>query len=127
MDRDTLELIRDFTKNQYFYTLDNNLPDPGRLFRESTVITFNGETLVGKDALPDYLASILAKYNWSYSAHTVHVDAHPLADGTILALVNGHRMVNGQNQRFAQTFILVQDGDSYYVAHGIYQDISNDE
>ncbi|GAA3205080.1 ketosteroid isomerase family protein [Nonomuraea helvata] len=127
MDRDALELIRYFIKNQYFYTLDNNLSDAGRLFRESTVITFNGETLVGKDALPDYLTSLADEFNWSYSAHTVHVDAHPLADGTILALVKGHCMVSGQNQRFAQTFILVKDGDSYYVAHGIYQDISNDE
>ncbi|MGW4962949.1 ketosteroid isomerase family protein [Nonomuraea sp. NPDC004186] len=125
MDYETLQAVRFFIKDRYFHTLDNNLPDVGRLFRESTVITFDGGTFVGEDALPDYLAS-LTESNSGYSARTVAVDAHLLADGTILALARGRCMQNGEMGHFVQTFILVQDGDSYYVAHGIYQDIGDE-
>ncbi|MER6004871.1 ketosteroid isomerase family protein [Nonomuraea angiospora] len=125
MDYETLQAVRFFIKDRYFHTLDNNLPNLGRLFRESTVITFDGGTFVGEDALPDYLASPTGP-DLSYSDRTVTVDAHLLADGTILALARGRCKQNGELQHFVQTFILVQDGDSYYVAHGIYQDIADE-
>ncbi|MDX3103437.1 ketosteroid isomerase family protein [Nonomuraea angiospora] len=86
----------------------------GSMYRENSVLNYDGDEAVGPAAIVDALADVA---NWDYASRLV--DIMPQADGTAVVLVTGALTLpswDGAVSAFAETFVLMQDDDGSYYA-----------
>ncbi|MGV9381957.1 nuclear transport factor 2 family protein [Nonomuraea sp. NPDC003707] len=120
MGEDYASVAKQFIES-YYSTANTNLPGIGSLYRESSVLTSSSDVVVGPAAIVEYLGSNL--YLGDGLEHALHTfSAAPLAGGTIVVLATGAlTWPDGRSPLlFAETFVLMQDGGSYYVARDIF-------
>ncbi|MER6949197.1 nuclear transport factor 2 family protein [Nonomuraea sp. NPDC000554] len=102
----------------YYNTFDSDRRALEGLYRDNSVLTFESSQTEGAAAIAEKLAG-LSFVNVKHEVQTK--DAQPAADGAILVLVTGVIEADGSPFKFAQTFVLMQDGGSYYVANDVFK------
>ncbi|KAI9275607.1 hypothetical protein BDA99DRAFT_191475 [Phascolomyces articulosus] len=105
----------------YYETFDSNRQNLTPLYREGSMLTFEGQQFSGANAITEKLVSL----PFQKVAHRIStIDAQPSnASGTILVSVTGQLLVDEEQnpQMFSQTFHLVPEGGSYWVFNDIFR------
>ncbi|KAF3204570.1 Nuclear transport factor 2 [Orbilia oligospora] len=105
----------------YYNTFDSNRQGLSGLYRPTSLLTFESSQTQGATDIADKLLSL----PFQKVAHEVTTkDAQPLPGGSgIVVLVTGALKVDDSPAplSFAQTFILLPEGGSYFVAHDIFK------
>ncbi|KAK6525769.1 Nuclear transport factor 2 [Arthrobotrys megalospora] len=103
----------------YYNTFDTDRKGLASLYRPTSLLTFESSQTQGADAIVEKLTN-LSFQNVKHEVHTK--DAQPIGGGAgILVLVTGNLEADGSPFKFSQTFILLPEGGSYYVAHDIFK------
>ncbi|KAF3908298.1 hypothetical protein AA313_de0206500 [Arthrobotrys entomopaga] len=103
----------------YYQTFDTNRQGLGGLYRQNSLLTFESSQTQGGTAILEKLANL----PFQKVVHKVATqDAQPMANG-IVVLVTGALMVDDSPAplNYSQTFVLMPEGGSYYVAHDIFK------
>ncbi|KAI8148915.1 nuclear transport factor 2 [Fennellomyces sp. T-0311] len=105
----------------YYDTFDSNRASLLPLYRDPSMLTFEGQQFRGAQAIVEKLASL----PFSKVAHRVStIDAQPsFNDGAILVSVTGQLLVDEEQnpQMFSQAFHLVPDNGQYWVYNDIFR------
>ncbi|RVD89773.1 uncharacterized protein DFL_000766 [Arthrobotrys flagrans] len=104
----------------YYNTFDTNRTGLGSLYRPNSLLTFESSQTQGAVDITEKLVSL----PFQKVVHEVATkDAQPIPGGGIVVLVTGALKVDDQPAplSFAQTFILLLEGGSYYVSHDIFK------
>ncbi|KAK6507582.1 Nuclear transport factor 2 [Arthrobotrys musiformis] len=104
----------------YYQTFDANRQNLSSLYRPTSLLTFESSQTQGDSAITEKLVGL----PFQKVEHQVATkDAQPLATGGIVVLVTGALKVDDSPAplSFAQTFILLPDGGTFYVAHDIFK------
>ncbi|MER6007124.1 nuclear transport factor 2 family protein [Nonomuraea angiospora] len=125
MGEDYASVAKQFIES-YYSTAKANRSGLGSLYRESSVLTFGNDVKVGPAAIVEYLDEYV--YLGEELEHKVHyIDAVPQAGGTVAVLASGALMwPDAPPMLFAEMFVLMQDGGSYYVGNETLQLVSLD-
>ncbi|KAI9018052.1 hypothetical protein CLU79DRAFT_761468 [Phycomyces nitens] len=106
----------------YYKTFDQNRQDLTPLYRESSMLSFEGQQTVGAAGIIEKLAGL----PFQKVGHRIStIDAQP-ADferGSILVAVTGLLLIDEEQnpQMFSQTFHLIPEGGSYWVFNDIFR------
>ncbi|KAK6512899.1 Nuclear transport factor 2 [Arthrobotrys conoides] len=104
----------------YYSTFDKNMPGLSGLYRPNSLLTFESTQTQGANDIAEKLVSL----PFQKVEHQVATkDAQPIPGGGIVVLVTGALKVDDSPAplNFAQTFILLPEGGSYYVSHDIFK------
>jgi len=106
----------------YYSTFDSDRSGLASLYRNESMLTFEGTPLQGVTAIIEKLTSL----PFSKVVHKVTTcDAQPSSptDPSILVSVSGQLIVDDSPNplAFSQTFHLLPDGASYYVLNDIFR------
>ncbi|GGT11258.1 nuclear transport factor 2 family protein [Nonomuraea spiralis] len=113
------EAVADQFIPYYYNTFDTDRRSLEGLYRPTSLLTFESSQTQGAADIVEKLTT-LSFQNVKHEIHTK--DAQPLPGGAgVLILVTGRLEADGSPFRFAQTFVLMPDGGSYYVAHDIFK------
>ncbi|KAI9088793.1 hypothetical protein DFS34DRAFT_419771 [Phlyctochytrium arcticum] len=106
----------------YYQTFDTNRAGLAALYKENSMMTFEGQPFGGSQSIVEKLSSL----PFSRVAHKVATcDAQPGSpNGSILVVVTGQLMIDeeSQPQFFAQTFHLYPEGSGFFVFNGRFYD-----
>jgi ketosteroid isomerase-like protein len=105
----------------YYPTFDADRSQLVSLYNESSVCTYEGTQIMGRDAIMQHLTQSLT---FQTVRHLVTlVDAQPLVDGGVLVQVVGQLQADADPaQSFTQTFLLRADAaGGWFVAHDIFR------
>ncbi|KAL0075432.1 hypothetical protein J3Q64DRAFT_1766572 [Phycomyces blakesleeanus] len=106
----------------YYETFDRNRQELTPLYRENSMLTFEGQQTVGAAAITEKLVNL----PFQKVGHRISTtDAQP-ADferGSILVSVTGLLLIDEEQnpQMFSQTFHLIPEGGSYWVFNDIFR------
>ncbi|KAF3184001.1 Nuclear transport factor 2 [Orbilia oligospora] len=105
----------------YYQTFDSNRQGLSGLYRPTSLLTFESSQTQGAADITEKLVGL----PFQKVEHQVATkDAQPLPGGSgIVVLVTGALKVDDSPAplSFAQTFILLPEGGSYFVAHDIFK------
>ncbi|KAL1934096.1 hypothetical protein VTP01DRAFT_6278 [Rhizomucor pusillus] len=106
----------------YYKTFDANRQELLPLYREQSLLTFEGSQFMGAANIVEKLTSL----PFQKVAHRIStIDAQPSnpQGGTIIVTVTGQLLVDEEQnpQMFSQTFQLVPEGGSYWVFNDIFR------
>jgi len=105
----------------HYYTLfDSSRGALKGLYRDGSILSFEGELFVGAEAI----ATKLTTLKFSSVAHRVKsIDAMPSGASTVLVLVCGELIVDGGAHPliFTQMFHLVPVGSEWYVHNDVFR------
>ncbi|BFZ58728.1 Nuclear transport factor 2 [Savitreella phatthalungensis] len=106
----------------YYKTFDENRAQLAPLYREHSMLTFEGNQLQGVHKIVEKLQSLpFQKVQHRIST----LDAHPssVSGDAVLVMVTGELVVDEEQQtmRYSQVFNLLQDGGNYYVLNDIFR------
>lgn len=106
----------------YYNQFDTDRAGLASLYRETSMLTFEGSPIQGVSAIIEKLTSL----PFSKVVHKVTTcDAQPSSPSmaSILVTVSGQLLVDdGENPlAFSQTFQLIPEGGSYYVLNDIFR------
>ncbi|KAG0173169.1 Nuclear transport factor 2 [Apophysomyces sp. BC1034] len=107
--------------NFYYQTFDADRNGLAALYRNQSMLTFEGQQTSGVTNIVEKLVSL----PFAKVAHKVTtIDAQPsTANGSIIVIVTGVLLIDEEQnpQMFSQTFQLVPEGGSYYVFNDIFR------
>ncbi|KAM6500911.1 nuclear transport factor 2 [Amanita muscaria] len=106
----------------YFTTFDSNRGGLGPLYRDQSMLTWEGTPIQGSKSIVEKLASL----PFEKVVHKITtLDAQPSSPtvASLIVSVTGLLLVDdGANPlQFSQTFQLIPDGGSYYVLNDIFR------
>ncbi|KAF9072872.1 nuclear transport factor 2 [Rhodocollybia butyracea] len=106
----------------YYSTFDANRPNLSSLYREGSMLTWEGSPIQGGAAIIEKLVSL----PFSKVVHKVEtLDAQPSSPTlpSVIVSVTGLLLVDDSTNplQFSQTFHLIPDGGSYYVQNDIFR------
>ncbi|KAI9499543.1 hypothetical protein BDB00DRAFT_752822 [Zychaea mexicana] len=106
----------------YYETFDSNREQLGPLYREHSMLTFEGQQFSGAGNIVQKLASL----PFQKVAHRIStIDAQPSnpSVASLIVSVTGQLLVDEEQnpQMFSQSFNLVPEGNSYYVFNDIFR------
>ncbi|KAG6850422.1 Nuclear transport factor 2 [Arthromyces matolae] len=106
----------------YYNTFDTNRADLAPLYRDTSMLTWEGSPIQGASGIVEKLSSL----PFSKVVHkVVTLDAQPSSPSiaSLIVSVTGLLMVDaGENAlQFSQIFQLIPDGSSYYVYNDIFR------
>ncbi|KAG0198546.1 Nuclear transport factor 2 [Mortierella sp. GBA30] len=107
-----------FTK-YYYDTFDANRAALGPLYRPSSMLSFEGAQTLGDAAIVEKLVGMPL----DGLRHNVQTKDVQPTDTGVLITVTGQLLAGGESnpQFFTQTFLLKQDGGSYYVQNDVFR------
>ncbi|KAI8984047.1 hypothetical protein BDF20DRAFT_833587 [Mycotypha africana] len=116
-----VEVATAFT-NFYYQTFDSSRQELAPLYRDASMLTFEGQQFKGVQGIVEKLVSL----PFGRVQHKViTIDAQPGNDttGSIIVSVTGALLVDDEQnpQLFTQTFQLIPEGSSYYVFNDIFR------
>ncbi|TFY82036.1 hypothetical protein EWM64_g1974 [Hericium alpestre] len=106
----------------YYQTFDTNRADLNSLYRDNSMLTFEGQPLVGGGAIVEKLKSL----PFQRVQHKVTTfDAQPSSStaSSMIIFVTGHLVVDDNENalQFSQVFHLIAEASSYYVFNDIFR------
>ncbi|KAF5324542.1 hypothetical protein D9611_004249 [Ephemerocybe angulata] len=104
----------------YYQTFDGNRANLGPLYRDFSMLTFEGSPIQGTTNILEKLTSL----PFQTVKHIVTtMDVQPTTDGKILVLVTGMLQVDDSPNPLAynQVFHLVPEGTTYFVLNDIFR------
>ncbi|XP_056168624.1 nuclear transport factor 2B-like [Syzygium oleosum] len=104
----------------YYRTFDANGADLASLYREESVMIFEGRKLQGKEAI---LAELTSLQQCRHQILTIGCQPTPLGSSDLLATVSGNIWLDGKQDArlFAQMFMLVPTPEgSFYVSRSTF-------
>jgi len=105
----------------YYTTFDTNRVNLQTLYKEQSLLTFENEQFMGMQAIMTKLTTL----QFQTVQHKITTcDPQPTPGGGILVMVTGDLCVDGNVAtplKYAQTFILMPDGASWYVHNDIFR------
>ncbi|KAI1312675.1 Nuclear transport factor 2 [Mortierella claussenii] len=113
------EIAKQFI-NYYYSTFDQGRQNLAPLYRETSMLTFEGTPTVGASAIVEKLSSL----PFQTVAHRVSTtDAQPADNNSLIISVTGQLLVDGESnpQFFTQTFLLKPEAGSYYVQNDVFR------
>ncbi|ORZ22725.1 nuclear transport factor 2 [Lobosporangium transversale] len=116
---DIQAISKQFT-DYYYGTFDSSRAGLAPLYRDNSMLTFEGVHTLGAQAIVDKLISL----PFQSVVHKVSThDSQPSDNNSIVISVTGQLLIdNEQNpQFFTQTFYLKHDGSNFYVANDIFR------
>ncbi|KAG0326036.1 Nuclear transport factor 2 [Dissophora globulifera] len=111
-------IAQQFTE-YYYSTFDTNRSGLQPLYRETSVLTWEGAAIQGGKAIVDKLVSL----PFTSVQHRVSTqDAQPVGDMLVIA-VTGQLLIDGEQnpQFFTQTFVLRRDDAGFYVQNDFFR------
>ncbi|KAF9954311.1 Nuclear transport factor 2 [Mortierella alpina] len=110
------EIVSQFTESYYSH-FDSNRAGLATFYRDSSVLSFEGDEFRGAPSIVSKLAGL----PFSSVRHSIRTVASLDMDPDILVLVAGQLQVDGDNgQNFSQAFYLKRDGSHYFVERDIF-------
>ncbi|KAK0641087.1 nuclear transport factor 2 [Cercophora newfieldiana] len=113
-----VQLLAQFVTH-YYSTFDADRKNLAPLYRDTSMLTFQSDQVLGASAITEKLAGLpFQKVVHKYD----RTDAQPTPNG-ILIVVAGQLLVDDGEQplSYTQTFLLAQDGSgSYYVQNDVF-------
>ncbi|KAI6692145.1 hypothetical protein NL676_019855 [Syzygium grande] len=119
-NQDLIAAAKRFLEN-YYRTFDANRADLANLYRDESVMIFDGRKLQGKEAI---LAELTSLQQCRHQLHTVHCQPTVVGSGDLLATITGYMWPDGKQDArpFSQMFILIPTPEgSFYASHGTFQ------
>ncbi|KAJ4398450.1 Nuclear transport factor 2 [Neurospora sp. IMI 360204] len=105
----------------YYTTFDADRKNLAGLYRENSMLTFEGSQSLGAQGITEKLASLpFQKVKHEYG----EPDAQPTANGGIIILVTGHLVVDDEQRplAYSQAFQLCQDASAnWFVFNDIFK------
>ncbi|ORZ12866.1 putative nuclear transport factor NTF-2 [Absidia repens] len=105
----------------YYQTFDTNRKDLHPLYRDTSMLTFEGQQFRGVGSITEKLVNL----PFQKVMHRIStIDAQPsVFDGSILVIVSGQLSVDEEQnpQLFSQNFLLLPEGGSYYVFNDMFR------
>ncbi|KAI7884216.1 nuclear transport factor 2 [Lichtheimia hyalospora FSU 10163] len=106
----------------YYQTFDTNRQNLGPLYRDHSMLTFEGQQTSGANPIVEKLVNL----PFQKVAHRIStIDAQPTDPnaGTIIVTVTGQLLIDEEQnpQMFMQNFHLVPEGGSYWVLNDIFR------
>ncbi|KAI9313916.1 hypothetical protein BX666DRAFT_1974766 [Dichotomocladium elegans] len=106
----------------YYQTFDESRGKLTPLYRDQSMLTFEGQQFSGASNIVEKLVSL----PFQKVAHRIStIDAQPANPtiGSILVTVTGQLLIDEESnpQMFSQSFQLVPEGTSYYVFNDIFR------
>ena len=108
--------------NFYYSTFDSNRNQLLPLYKDMSMLTFEGQTYQGQKAILEKLTS-LPFTKVQHAVTTVDVQPANPSPGPLLITVTGRLLVDDEQnpQQFSQTFHLIPEGGSYWVFNDIFR------
>jgi hypothetical protein len=114
------KLTEEFCKF-YYSTYDNNFPELENIYKYESIFTYLDEEFTGFSSV----LQRIKQYNiYRFTHHTLHINAQPVGDRTILINVDGTISINDSStqQKFDETIILQRDNENHFsVYHTIFK------
>ncbi|GBB87203.1 hypothetical protein RclHR1_13640007 [Rhizophagus clarus] len=106
---------------QYYYNLfQTNRADLKPLYRDNSMLTFEGAQFQGVNAIIEKLTTL----PFQQVAHRIATfDAQPSINNGIIVMVTGELLIDQETnaQRFSQTFQLIPDSGTYWVLNDVFR------
>ncbi|XP_030463200.2 nuclear transport factor 2B-like [Syzygium oleosum] len=123
MDRETMDLKiaegQRFLEN-YYRTFDANRADMANLYREESVMIFDGRKLQGKEAI---LAELTSLQQCRHQILTIGCQPTFLGSSDLVGMVSGNIWLDGKQyaRLFNEAFMLLPTPEgSFYVSRGTF-------
>ncbi|KAI9209641.1 uncharacterized protein BJ171DRAFT_484619 [Polychytrium aggregatum] len=118
---DAVTIAKSFV-DYYYSTFDRNRAELHTLYKDISMMTFEGNQVQGTKAIVEKLAGL----PFRRVQHQVStIDAQPANPSipTILVTVTGQLLVDEEQnpQKFTQTFQLVPEGSNYFVYNDVFR------
>lgn len=106
----------------YYNTFDGNRSQLASLYRQGSMLSWEGQQILGSQAITEKLTSLpFAKVQH----RTISIDAQPgIHPNSVVVLVTGQLLIDDETnpQFFTEAFTLVSEGgNSYYVYNDIFR------
>ncbi|KAI8093829.1 uncharacterized protein BX664DRAFT_330681 [Halteromyces radiatus] len=105
----------------YYQTFDTSRQNLTSLYRNNSMLTFEGQQFQGAANITEKLVSL----PFQKVAHRIStIDAQPsAADNSILVIVSGQLLIDEESnpQMFSQTFLLMPEGGSFFVFNDMFR------
>lgn len=103
----------------YYNTFDNNRAGLGELYRDQSLMTFEGAQVQGRQSIMGKFGSLTFK---SVKHEVQTVDCQPSMNSGILVMVSGLLKTDeDQPHRFCQMFHLVAEGSNFWVSNDVFR------
>ncbi|KAI8924709.1 hypothetical protein BC831DRAFT_464078 [Entophlyctis helioformis] len=106
----------------YYSTFDANRAQLVPLYRDMSMLSFEGQQFQGSKLIVEKLQSLPFQ---RVQHQVVTIDAQPSnpQGGTILVMVTGRLLVDEEQnpQQFSQSFQLVPEGGSYFIFNDVFR------
>ncbi|KAF2268116.1 NTF2-like protein [Lojkania enalia] len=106
----------------YYQTFDTNRAGLGGLYRPTSMMSWEEKHHLGADAIVEKLTNLpFSKVQHDVTNATK--DFQPIGEDTILVLITGALMVEGQERpmSFSQVFTLKQDAQNWYIYNEMFR------
>eukprot|EP00906_Rhabdomonas_costata_P025312 RCo036219 len=103
----------------YYNTFDTNRAGLMALYRDNSLMTFEGAQIQGKQKIMEKLAGLTFQ---RVKHETQTIDCQPSITGGIIVMVSGMLKTDDDPpHRFSQVFHLVQEGSSFWVSNDVFR------
>ncbi|KAF9276475.1 Nuclear transport factor 2 [Mortierella antarctica] len=113
------EQIGDQFVDFYYQTFDSNRAGLAPLYRDTSMLSFEGSQTAGAAAIGTKLAGLPFT---SVAHRIVTKDSQPVGSD-IVVLVTGQLLIDGESnaQQFSQTFYLKNEGGNYFIQNDVFR------
>ncbi|KAG0082636.1 Nuclear transport factor 2 [Podila epicladia] len=113
------EQIGDQFVDYYYQTFDNNRADLAPLYRDTSMMSFEGSQTGG--AAP--IVTKLVGLPFGKVAHRIVTKDFQPVGNDIVVLVTGQLLLDGETnpQQFSQTFYLKNEANSYFIQNDVFR------
>ncbi|KAF9244233.1 nuclear transport factor 2 [Melanogaster broomeanus] len=118
---DATTVAKQFT-DFYYNTFDSDRSNLGPLYRDQSMLTFEGAPFQGTQSIVEKLTALPFE-KVAHKVLTLDVQPSSPTVASILVSVTGQLIVDGSENplSFSQVFQLIPDGSSYYVLNDIFR------
>ncbi|PVU96809.1 hypothetical protein BB561_000909 [Smittium simulii] len=115
------EVAKQFTEF-YYNTFDSGRTNLAALYRNSSMLTFEGQQFLGAPQITEKLVS-LPFQKVAHKVSTYDVQPSNTQGNSIMVLVTGQLLIDEESnpQQFSQTFQLCNDNGNWYVQNDIFR------
>ncbi|KAF0352161.1 nuclear transport factor 2 [Gigaspora margarita] len=118
MDPAQVSTVATAFTNHYYTTFSTDRNQLLPLYRDQSMLTFEGQQFQGANKIIEKLASLpFQKVQHQIST----IDAQPNFNGIFVCVTGALQVDEDAPQRFAQAFQLIPEGTSYYVLNDIFR------
>ncbi|KAF9017230.1 Nuclear transport factor 2 [Podila verticillata] len=111
--------VADQFVDYYYQTFDSNRAGLAPLYRDTSMLSFEGSQTGGAAAIVDKIV----KLPFHKVAHSISTkDAQPVGED-IVVLVTGQLITEGESnaQMFSQTFYLKKEGGTFFIQNDVFR------